>query len=206
VLGAVVLKDALQVAQPRDEPQVREEDRDADELLDDDEHDAAALADPGQARQRRGQEEEQADRQRQRGDDRADPRAARHLLALVAHRGVGRDAHRLQADAERLEQRDRAADHGQAQQPVAAQHRLERERLDVDRLVGQPHGDGPRRHAAHHHALEHRLAAHGGVRPRDERAVGQAFGIPRAHARVIGGRTGGLERPPAAGRSVVDGA
>jgi hypothetical protein len=99
---------------------------------------------------------------------------------------------------------------------VLLEDRDERERLDVDRalVLGDVRaldlepadGDGPRGDAAHHHALEHRLAAHGGVRPRDERAVGQAFGIPRAHAPVIGGRTGGLERPPAAGRSVVDGA
>jgi hypothetical protein len=40
VLGAVVLEDALQVLHLRDQPEVAEEDRNADELLDDDKGDA----------------------------------------------------------------------------------------------------------------------------------------------------------------------
>ncbi len=82
-------------------------------------------------------------------------------------------------------ERDDAADDGQAQDAVALEHRDQRERLHLDlaerrllgieallgKLLGQrlANGDGPRRDAAHHHALEDGLAADGCVAKRLER-------------------------------------
>jgi hypothetical protein len=93
---------------------------------------------------------------------------------------VGGDVERLEADVQRLGERDDAADDGPAQDAVALRPGDERERLHGDlALGGLAHlqlaaagdllrqrladGDGPRGDAAHHHALEDSLAAHGGV-------------------------------------------
>jgi hypothetical protein len=178
VLGAVVLEHAAQLAHARDQPQVRQEDRDPHELLDDHEHQRVGQPLRDEARQADGQQEEQPDRQRQRERDRADPRRARDRLRVLAGLRGGGDPKRPDADSQRLAERDDAAHDRQAQPGVAAQRRDERKALDADlaerRLVGLhpapagellggrlAHGDGPRRDAAHHHALEHRLAADG---------------------------------------------
>ena len=66
VLGAVVLEDAAQRVHPRDEPEVAEEDRDADQLLDDDEDDRVRQRVLEEARDADRDEEEEADRERDR--------------------------------------------------------------------------------------------------------------------------------------------
>ncbi len=62
--------------------------------------------------------------------------------------------------------------------------------LDFDLALGCADGDGPGRDAAHHHSLEHRLAADRRVAFGDERAVGHAQRVPSVAA--FGG--GGLGR------------
>ncbi len=180
VLGAVILEDALQVLQARDGPQVQQEDRDPDELLDDHEHERVGQRVLDEARQPDGQQEEQPDRQRQRERDRAHPGAAGDRLLVVGRLRVGRDAERVEADLQRLAERDDAAHDRPAQPAVALEHRDQREALHDDLaarglaelqvpaagdLLGRRRtdGDGPRRDAAHHHALEHGLAADRGV-------------------------------------------
>ena len=109
--------------------------------------------------------------------------------------GVGGDAERLEADLERLAQGHHAADHRQAQHPVALAPRDERLGGDLDLALGAllrvgaargqllggrlAHRHRPGGDAAHHHALEHRLAADGGV----------LRGLPRGtRGRAVGGR------------------
>jgi hypothetical protein len=185
VLGAVVLEDAPQVLQPRQQDEVAEEDRDPDDLLDDHEDDRVGQRVAEDARDAHRQQEEEPDRQRQRERDGARPGAAGDLLLVLRKLRVGGDPERLEADRQRLDEGDDPADDGQAQQPVPLEHRRQREGPDLDvperslqrveaalaHLLGQrlAHGDRPRRDAAHHDALEHRLAAHGGVALRLER-------------------------------------
>ena len=82
---------------------------------------------------------------------------------------------------------------GRRSSAVLLEHRVERERGDLDLAVGPAlgvdavlgdllgqrlaHGDRPRRDAAHHHALEHGLTADGGVALGDElpRRAGAAW-------------------------------
>src|SRR3954447_12191396 len=179
VLGAVVLEDAAQVAQAGEQRDVAEEDRRAQDALDQPEQQRRAELILDEARESDGHDEEQADREQQRDDHRAEPHAARDLLLLLGQLRVGRDTERLEADRHRLDERDDAADDRQAQRAVALQHRGQRKRLDLDvaaggllgveplalHLLGQrlADGDGPGRDAAHHHALEDGLAAHGSV-------------------------------------------
>ncbi len=183
MLRAVVLEDALEVGHARDQPQVPEEDRDADQLLDDHEHEPVRDRVREQVGQAGRQQEEQADREHQREHDRARPRAAADLLLLAVlvrrHLRVGGDAERAKADLERLGQRDHAAHDRQAQQAVALGPRDERLRDHLDlaarALLGVgpagrelllrrlAHRHRPGRDAAHHHALEHGLAADRGV-------------------------------------------
>ena len=196
MLGAVVLEDAAQVAQAREQQHVAEEDRGAHETLDHPEEDrgVAQLA-LDQARQPDGDQEEQPDREDHRQDDGRDPDAAGDLLRLLlglagGQLRVGRDPERAEADRERLAERDDAAQDRQAQQPVAAQRRADREVRDLDlpergllglqapvvELLGArlAHGDGPVGDAAHHHALEHRLPAERCVALRGQLAVAGA--------------------------------
>ena len=103
----------------------------------------------------------------------------------------------LKPIAERLAERDDAADERQPQQAVLLEHRGQRMGDDLDlaerdlvglepallELLGQrlADGDRPRGDAAHHHALEDGLAADGGVALRDElageRAVADGDGL-----------------------------
>ena len=69
-----------------------------------------------QARQRHRDEEEQPDAKRERDDDRADPHAAGDRLLLLGQLRVGGDAERLEADHQRLAERDDAAHDRQPQQ------------------------------------------------------------------------------------------
>ena len=105
---------------------------------------------------------------------------ARDRLVVLGGLRVGGDVQRLDADPQRLSERDDAAHDRPAQPAMALEDRDEREALDLDlaerglagleltaalELLGQRHadGDGPRRDAAHHHALEHGLPADGQV-------------------------------------------
>ena len=115
-----------------------------------------------QAGEQHRHDEEQADGQRQRGDDRQRPGALADRLLVLGGLRVGAHLERLEADRERLAERDDAADHRPAQRAAAAHPRDDGMRLDGDLAVlagrHRPGGD-----AAHHHALEDGLAAHGGV-------------------------------------------
>ena len=111
------------------------------------------------------------------GDRQApDPAADLFLLALLVllELGVGGDRQRLEADLHRLAEGDDAADDRQAPEPVALRPGDERLGLDLDLALGVADRDGPDRDAAHHHALQHRLAADRRVALGDQGAVGHA--------------------------------
>ena len=93
------------------------------------------------------------------GERHGEPHLARGEALLVLHRLVGRDRQGLDADRQRLAQGDHAAEPGLGQDRVALGDRVDVVRLDVDRMVGTAHGHGPVVAAAHHHALEERLAS-----------------------------------------------
>ncbi len=147
----------------------------------------------------------------QREHDRARPGAAADLLLLALL--VGRAPARWrrcrapEADLERLGQRDHAAHDRQAQQPVALGPRDERLGDHLDLAVrallgvglagrellrrGLAHRHRPGGDAAHHHALEHGLAADRGVLGRlprcsgavDRWSTGTALTAPMVSAR-----------------------
>jgi hypothetical protein len=169
--------------QAREQPQVPEEDRGAQDALDHPEQERRAELVLEQRGQPDRHDEEQADGECEGGDHGADPHAARDRLFLLLELLVGGDAERGEADLHRLDQRDDAADDRPAQRAVALGPRDERERLDADlaeRVVRRALGrgladrDGPRRDAAHHDALEHRLPADGRILLRHQGAVWQA--------------------------------
>jgi hypothetical protein len=179
VLGPVVLEDAAQVAQARQQQQVAEEDAGAQHALDEPEQERGVQLVLDEARQAHRDDEEQPDRHQHGDDDRAGPDAAGDLLLVLGQLGVGADAQGLEADGQRLAERHDAADERQAQDAVLLEQRGQRVADDLDRaerdLLGlQPalaqllgrglaHGDRPGRDAAHHDALEDGLAAHGGI-------------------------------------------
>ena len=76
-----------------------------------------------QARQADGDDEEQADREHQRDDDRADPHAAGDLLGSSSSSGgscaLAEMSERPEADPQRLAERDDAAHDRQPQHAVA---------------------------------------------------------------------------------------
>ena len=131
-----------------------------------------------QAREPDRHDEEQADREHQRDDDRADPQPAGDRLLLLGDLRVGGDPQRLEADHQRLAERDDPADDRPAQSRCCFVHetsgndatsispgrprpaRARPSRAARRRLA---HRDRPGRDAAHHHALEHGLAADGRV-------------------------------------------
>ena len=163
--------------------QVGEEDRDPDELLDHHEDEPVRDRVREEVGQAGRQQEEEADREQQREHDRARPGAAADLLLLAVvvgrHLRVRGDAERAEADLERLGERDHAAHDREPQQPVALRPGDERlgDHLDLALRpllrVGAARGELLRRRlahrhrpggdAAHHHALEHGLAADRGV-------------------------------------------
>ena len=144
-------------------------------------------------------DEEEADREQQREDDRQapDPAADLFFLALLVllHLRVGGDRQGLEADLHRLAEGDDAADDRQAPEPVPLRPGDERLGLDLDLALGGADGDGPDRDAAHHHALEHRLAADRRVAFGDQGAVGHAQRVPP----VVGRRSGAACAEPAGG-------
>jgi hypothetical protein len=88
--------------------------------------------------------------------------AAQLLLLAVLARGqlgVGGDVERAEPDPQRLHERHHPPDHGQAQRAVALEPRDQREGLHLDVARGLADRHRPGGDAAHHHALEHRLAA-----------------------------------------------
>ena len=103
----------------------------------------------------------------------ADPDAAGELLGvLLAQLCLRGDRQRLEADRERLDQRDHAAQDRHARELAQPRALAELELLDGDlteralrgTLGGRlAHGDSPMLDAAHHHALEHGLAAQGRI-------------------------------------------
>ena len=80
VLGAVVLEHATQVAQAGEQHDVAEEDRGADEPLDEPEQDGRAELVLEQAGEPDGDDEEQADGEQQRDEHGAEPHRARDRL------------------------------------------------------------------------------------------------------------------------------
>jgi hypothetical protein len=89
-------------------------------------------------------------------------------------------AHSLEADLQRLAQRDDAAHDRQLERAAAAGPGDDRVRLDGDLAAGGAGRDGPRGDAAHHHALEHGLAADGGI------ALDGRKAVRAAHTTYIG--------------------
>ena len=187
--------------------EVAEEDRRAQDALDEPEQQRRAELVLDQARQADRDDEEQADGEQQRDDDRAGPHAARDLLLLLGQLGVGGDAERLEADRQRLDERDDAADDRQAQRAVALEHggragttvtsispraASSGSRPSPSHLLGQrlADRDRPGRDAAHHHALEHGLAADGRVALRPELA-GLSPGASLSTTSTAVGRHGG---------------
>ena len=75
---------------------------------------------------------------------------------------------------------------GRRQSAVALRPGDERLGLDLDLALGGADGDGPDRDAAHHHALEHRLAADRRVALGDQRAVGHAQRVASVRLEEIG--------------------
>ena len=136
VLGAVVLEHAAQIAQPREQEQVAEEDRRAHQSLDQPEEHGGVQRVLDQAREPDGHDEEQADREGHRHDHGAHPCAARDRLLVLGQLRVGGDAQRLEADLQRLDQRNDAADDRPAQHPVLLGPGDEWERRDLDLAVG----------------------------------------------------------------------
>ena len=114
-----------------------------------------------------------------------------------AQLGVGGDAERLEADRQRLAERDDAADDRQAQDAVLLEHRHERDdwtAISPSVPSGRPsvRGRGTAtahvRDAAHHHALEDGLAADGRVALRRiRRAAGRRARRSRRPRRALGG-------------------
>ena len=100
VLGAVVLEHPPEIADSRDRPDVGEEDRDPDRLFDQHEHDRAAELILPDARDRHGQDEEQADRERERQEHRKAPGPLRDLLVGLVQLRVCGDAKGLHPDRE----------------------------------------------------------------------------------------------------------
>jgi hypothetical protein len=168
-----------QIAQPREQRDIAEEDRRTQDALDEPEEERGAELVLDEAGQADRHDEEQPDGEGERHDDRAEPQAARDFLLLFGQLRVGGDAERLEADDHRLDERDDAADDRQAQRAVALEHRGQGKRLDLDVAAGGLLGveavvadllgqrladrDRPRGDAAHHDALEDGLAADGGV-------------------------------------------
>ena len=172
------------LGQQRDQRQVEHEDGDAHEPLD--QHEPAAGADRDELvdEERRADLEEQqreADRDREREHELPLRELGLHLpVGVLLLRGVvGRDRERPEADRERLAERDDAADDGQPVEAVPRHRRDDRLRDLRDLPVGLADGDGPVAGAAHHHALQDRLAA-------DRRGHGSAS---------TGGAAGLLEPP-----------
>ena len=164
--------------QAADRDDVADEDRRPQHPLDQPEEEGRAELVLDQAGQPDRDDEEEADREQQREGDRQapDPAADLFLLALLVllELGVGGDRQRPEADLQRLAEGDDAADHRQAPEPVALRPGDDRLGADLDLALGRAHRDRPDRDAAHHHALEHRLAADRRVALGDQRAVGHA--------------------------------
>ena len=117
-------------------------------------------------------------------------------VLVLLELGVGRDRQRLEADLQRLAEGDDAAQDRHPPEAVTLRPGLDRLGADLDLAVGTAHGDGPDRDAAHHHALQHRLAADRRVALGDQGAVGHAQRIRpvagRSRRRDCGEPTSGL--------------
>ena len=157
---------------------VADEDRRAQHPLDQPEEQRRAELVLDQAGQPDRDDEEEADGEHQREGDRQAPDPAADLfplsLLVLLELGVGGDAQRPEADLQRLAEGDDAAQDRQPPEPVALRPGLDRFGLDLDLALGTAHRDGPDRDAAHHHALQHRLAADRRVALGDQGAVGHA--------------------------------
>src|SRR2546421_3489784 len=120
VLGPVVLEHPLELAHPRDEPEVPEEDADPDQLLDEYEDQRRVQLRLEQARDPHRDKEEQANCEHNRHRDRAGPGSASDLLVLCTGLSAGRDAERPEPDLQRLDGSDDTTNDRQTQEPVAA--------------------------------------------------------------------------------------
>ena len=136
MLGAVVLEHAAQVAQPREQQQVAEEDRGPHDALDQPEQDRGSELVLDQARQPDRDDEEQPDRECERDHHASPPtrrRKARSCILLARQLRVRRDLERAHPDRQRLAERDDAADHRQPVDAAALGPGDQRERLRRDR-------------------------------------------------------------------------
>ena len=116
------------------------------------------------------------------------------LLLVLGELRVGGDAERLEADRRATRHSATTPRTTGRRSSGALSDEHERERLDLishwssgaSLGLGLADGDGPRGDAAHHHALEHRLAADRSVPLGDERPVGLACGLLGGHEGVSG--------------------
>ena len=106
-------------------------------------------------------EDEDADAEQQRHDHRAGDGPVRHLLlAFLALGGHARRVvQRAHAEDQRLDQDDRAAEDRELEERILRRDRDELVLLDGDVAVRLAHGDRVAGQRAHHHALDHGLAA-----------------------------------------------
>ena len=152
-------------------------------------------------------DEEEADREDQREGDRQAPDPAADLFRLavlvVLDLRVGGDRQGAEADLHRFGEGDDAADDRHPPEAVALRPRGERLGLDFDLALGCADGDGPGRDAAHHHSLEHRLAADRRVAFGDQPAVGHAQRVPSGTCRLEGVVCGACCAEPAIGLTVT---
>src|SRR6266566_5384994 len=163
VLGGVILEDAAQIGEQRDEPEVAHEQAHADQPLVDDE--PAAAADRELVGDQRRTDLEHRDREADRDCEGEDEGATRELgvdltvLPFLPRGVVRRDGERAEADGERLAEGHHAAHDRQPEDDVARHRRVDRARDLRDLSRRRTDGDGPVAGAAHHHALEDRLSA-----------------------------------------------
>lgn len=159
VLRPVVLEDAADVLHARDAPDVAEEDCEAQEALHEIEEERVLRDDVEEARRARWDRNEEDAREHEREEDRA-----RHLLVgelfilLAGH--LGRIRERADADDERLNERDRAAQHRLLEDGIAVRDGVDVLRLDLDLPVRVAHRRRRELRPAHHDALDDRLAAY----------------------------------------------
>src|SRR6266487_4267273 len=166
VLRGVVLEDAPQIREQRDQRQVEDEDRDTNATFDD--YEPACALDPDPVGDQRGRNLEEQDGEPDRDRKREDQLCTRELggdfLTLFAllrfrhSRIVRRDGECAKTDRQRLAERDYSTDHRQPEDQVPRHRRLDRLVYLRDVSVRLADSHGPVRGAAHHHALQDGLS------------------------------------------------
>ena len=177
MLGAVVLEDAAQILETADRSDVGNEDAGAQYALDQPEKERRAKLVLDQAGEADRNDEEEAHRKQHREGDGQAPNPAADLFRLalvVLELSIGGDCKSSEADLQRLAEGDHTTQYRQAPETVARGPGADRLGADLDLAVRTAHRHGPDRDAAHHHALEHRLATNRRVAFGDQGAIGHA--------------------------------